>query len=144
MIIKYFDDFAGTWTDISGATGSTLEFGASGWTTSPETWLIWGTISQAGTNDPTLTIVRDNAGAGENLVATYLSTGTYNINSPDSIFQTSNFWGFVSNQSSIDSDSIVIQTFVVDSDNLKIFTYKGGSLTDDILLNTSFEFRYHY
>lgn len=144
MIIKYFDDFEGTWTDISGATGSTLEYGASGWTTSPETWLTWGTISQTGSSAPTLTIVRDNAGVGANLVATYVGTGEYNIYSPDSIFDTANFWGIVANQSSINSDQIVIQTYVVDSDNLKIFTYKSGSLTDDILLNTSFEFRYHF
>lgn len=61
MIIKYFDEFEGVWIDISGATGSTLEYDGSGWTSTGEQWRIEGTIRQDATDDPTLNIFINNA-----------------------------------------------------------------------------------
>lgn len=143
MIIKYFDEFEGTWIDISGATGSTLEYGASGWTSTAEIFYVYGTITQTGSSAPSLTIIRDNAGYGANLVPTYVNTGEYNIYSPDSIFSGANAWVLFANHAGINTDQVVIQTYTVDSDNLKVYTYKSGSLSDDILLDTAFEIRYH-
>jgi hypothetical protein len=141
MIIKYFDDFSGTWTDISGATGSTLEFGASGWTSTAEYRVLIGTISQTGTDAPTIDSYKDS-GYLAGLTLTYVGTGEYNIESDDDIFDPAlGFWCSFSNHSSINSDVVSIQTYIVNTSNLKILTYKSGSLTDEILLNTPFEIR---
>jgi hypothetical protein len=73
---------------------------------------------------------------------TYVGTGEYNIESDDDIFDsTLGFWCNFANHSSINSDVVSIQTYIVDVSNLKILTYKSGSLTDEILLNTPFELR---
>ena len=141
MIIKYFDEFEGTWIDISGSTGSTLEFGASGWTSTPEYRVLIGTISQTGTDAPTIDAYKDS-GYLAGLTLTYVGTGEYNIESDDDIFDpTQGFWCNIANHSSINSDTVSIQTYIVNVSNLKIFTYKGGSLTNEILLNTPFEMR---
>ena len=142
MIIKYFDEFEGVWIDISGATGSTLEYDGSGWTSTGEYREIVGTISQSGSSAPTINTYRDLGGYATNFTLTYVGTGEYNIQSADDIFDpTMGFWCSFSNQSSINSDSVSIQTYIVDVSNLRIFTYKSGSLADDILLNTPFEIR---
>jgi hypothetical protein len=76
------------------------------------------------------------------LTLTYVGTGEYNIESADDIFDPSlGFWCNFANHSSINADVVSIQTYIVDVSNLKIFTYKGGSLSDDILLDTPFEIR---
>ena len=141
MIIKYFDEFEGTWIDISGSTGSTLEFGASGWTSTPEYRVLIGTITQTGTSAPTINAYKDS-GYLAGLTLTYVGTGEYNIESDDDIFESAmGFWCNFANHSSINSDVVIIQTYIVNVSNLKIFTYKGGSLTNEILLNTPFEMR---
>jgi hypothetical protein len=141
MIIKFFDEFEGTWVDISGSTGSTLEYDGSGWTSTPEYRVLIGTISQTGSGDPTIDSYKDS-GYLAGLTLTYVGTGEYNIESDDDIFDPSlGFWCNFSNHSSINTDTVSIQSFIVDVSNLKIFTYKGGALTDEILLNTPFEFR---
>jgi predicted small secreted protein len=141
MIIKFFDEFEGVWIDISGQTGSSLEYDGSGWTSTPEYRVVIGTISQTGTSAPTINPYRDS-GYIAGFTLTYVGTGEYNIESADNMFDTTNnFWCNFSNHSSINSDWIVIQTYVVNATNLKIFTYKGGSLTNEILLNTPFELR---
>jgi hypothetical protein len=141
MIIKYFDEFEGTWIDISGATGSTLEYDGSGWTSTPEYRVLIGTITQTGTDAPTIDAYKDS-GYLAGLTLTYVGTGEYNIESDDDIFDTTQgFWCNFANHSSINSDVVSIQTYIVNVSNLKIFTYKGGSLTNEILLNTPFEMR---
>jgi hypothetical protein len=141
MIIKFFDEFEGTWIDISGSTGSTLEYDGSGWTSTPEYRVLIGTISQTGTDAPTIDAYKDS-GYLAGLTLTYVGTGEYNIESADDIFDPAmGFWCNFANHSSINTDTVSIQSFIVDVSNLKIFTYKGGALTDDILLNTPFEFR---
>jgi len=141
MIIKYFDEFEGVWIDISGQTGSSLEYDGSGWTSTPEYRVVIGTISQTGTDAPTIDAYKDS-GYVAGFTLTYVGIGVYNIESDDNMFDTTNnFWCNFSNHSSINSDWIVIQTYVVNASNLKIFTYKSGSLTNEILLNTPFELR---
>lgn len=141
MIIKYFDEFEGTWIDISGQTGSTLEYDGSGWTSTPEYRVLIGTITQAGTGAPTIDSYKDS-GYLAGLTLTYVGTGEYNIESVDDIFDpTLKFWCSFSSHSGINADTISIQSYIVDVSNLRIFTYKAGSLSDDILLNTPFELR---
>jgi hypothetical protein len=141
MIIKYFDEFEGVWIDISGETGSTLEYDGSGWTSTPEFRVLIGTISQTGTDAPTINAYKDS-GYLAGLTLTYVGTGEYNIESADSIFDpTLGFWCNFANHSSINSDSVIIQTYIVNTANLKILTFKSGGLTDEILLNTPFELR---
>lgn len=143
MIIKYFDDFAGTWIDISGTTGSTLEYGASGWTATTEIWRIEGNIRQDGTDDPTLHIIIDNTGAGASLVATRVAAGEYNIYCPDAIFDTpTGGWQMLGNQSTSTEWGMFVMKRV-DDNNIKIYTYEKDVLTDGLLDYTSFEFRYH-
>ena len=138
MIIKYFDEFEGVWIDISGETGSTLEYDGSGWTSTPEFRVLIGTISQTGTDAPTIDAYKDS-GYLAGLTLTYVGTGEYNIESADDIFDPSlGFWCNFANHSSINSDSVIIQTYIVNTSNLKILTFKGGSFTDEILLNTPF------
>jgi hypothetical protein len=141
MIIKYFDEFEGVWINISGATGSSLEYDGSGWTSTPEFRVLIGTISQTGTDAPTINAYKDS-GYLAGLTLTYVGTGEYNIESADDIFDpTLGFWCNFANHSSIDADTVSIQTSIVDVSNLKILTYKSGTLTDEILLNTPFELR---
>ena len=141
MIIKYFDEFEGTWIDISGQTGSSLEYDGSGWTSTPEYRVLIGTMTQVGSSAPTIDAYRDS-GYLVGLTLTRVSTGQYNIESVDDIFDpTMGFWCNFANHSSINTDSVGIQTYIVDVSNLRIFTYKSGSLSDDILLNTPFELR---
>jgi hypothetical protein len=141
MIIKYFDEFEGVWIDISGETGSTLEYDGSGWTSTPEFRVLIGTISQAGASAPTITDFKDS-GYLAGLTLTYIGTGEYNIESADDIFDpTLKFWCSFSSHAGINADPVSIQSYIVDVSNLRIFTYKSGSLSDDILLNTPFEFR---
>jgi hypothetical protein len=141
MIIKYFDEFEGVWIDISGATGSTLEYDGSGWTSTPEYRVLIGTITQTGTAAPTINSYKDS-GYLAGLTLTYVDVGEYNIESVDDIFDpTLGFWCNFANHSAINADTVSIQTYIVDVSNLKILTYKGGSLTDDVLLDTPFEIR---
>lgn len=141
MIIKYFDEFEGVWIDISGQTGSALEYDGSGWTSTPEYRVLIGTMTQAGSSAPTIDAYRDS-GYLVGLTLTRVSTGQYNIVSVDDIFDpTMGFWCSFSNHSGINSDWVIIQSYIVNVSNLRIFTYKSGSLSDDILLNTPFELR---
>lgn len=141
MIIKYFDEFEGVWIDISGQTGSTLEYDGSAWTSTPEYRVLIGTMTQVGSAAPTIDAYRDS-GYLVGLTLTYVGTGEYNIESADDIFDpTMGFWCNFANHSGINSDTVSIQTYIVDVSNLRIFTYKSGSLSDDILLNTPFELR---
>lgn len=137
MIIKFFDEFDGVWIDITGSTGSSLEYDGSGWTSTPEYREIIGTISQSGVTDP---VLNEYKNAGYTLTATYIDVGEYNIEINDTIFDF-NFWVNFANHSAINNDQVTIQTYVEDSSNLRIYTYKSGSLSDDILLDTPFEIR---
>lgn len=146
MIIKYFDEFEGTWIDITGATGSTLEFGPSGWTTTPEVGILNGSISQSGTNAPTLIINKDNKEVASSLTTSYDNVGEYTINSTSALFAIGGSNAvprqFLGMQTSV-VDAIVFNIIRQDDYNIKIYTYKGGSLTDELLSNTSFEFIFY-
>lgn len=146
MIIKYFDEFEGTWIDITGATGSTLEYGPSGWTTTPEVGILNGSISQSGTNPPTLIINKDNKDIEGSLTITYDNVGEYTINSTSALFAVGGANAvprqFLGTQTSV-TDWVVFNIVRQDDYNIKIYTYKSGSLTDGMLTDTSFEFIFY-
>ena len=74
MIIKYFDEFNGQWLDITGTTGTTLQFDdASGWV-GVSNKVIKGNISQVGTDAPTIDIFENTTGA---TFTTSRTTNTY-------------------------------------------------------------------
>jgi len=139
MIIKYFDEFEGVWIDISGATGSTLEYGASGWTSTPEVWRVEGNIRQEGTDDPTLTIFVNNANV--TLTPTRVDVGRYNIQADTGIFQTNAAMQFLGNQSTSTEWGMFVMKRV-DDQNIEIYTYEKDVLTDGLLDYTSFQFIY--
>jgi hypothetical protein len=45
MVIKYFQEFDGSWLDITGNVGDTLTLTASGWVTAPKGGVVWGAIT---------------------------------------------------------------------------------------------------
>jgi hypothetical protein len=139
MIIKYFDEFEGVWIDISGATGSTLEYGASGWTSTGEVWRVEGNIRQEGTDNPTLTIFVNNANI--TLTPTRVDVGRYNIQADSGIFQTTEAMQFLGNQSTSTEWGMFIMKRV-DAQNIEIYTYEKDVLTDGLLDYTSFQFIY--
>lgn len=139
MIIKYFDEFEGVWIDISGATGSTLEYDGSGWTSTAEVWRIEGNIRQVGTNDPTLTIFVNNANIV--LTPTRVDVGRYNIQADSGIFEPTGGMQFLGNQSlSTEWGMFVMKR--IDNENIEIYTYEKDVLTDELLDYTSFQFIY--
>lgn len=93
MIIKYFDDFNGTWNDVSGSTGSTLVLNEDGeWTTSVGYKVYVGLVTQTGTSDPTDIELENTLGFTVNwkrsLAGSYyinVASGTFD---PDKTFVT--------------------------------------------------------
>lgn len=139
MIIKYFDEFEGTWLDISGQTGSSLEYDGSAWTSTPEQWRIEGTIRQTGTGDPDLNILVNNANV--TLTATYVSAGIYNIEANYTIFDTVSSLQFLGNQAN-STEWVTFKMKRVDDYNIEIHTYEKETLTNELLDYTSFQFIY--
>ena len=139
MIIKYFDEFDGVWLDISGATGSTLEYDGSAWTSTPEQWRIEGTIRQVSTDDPVLNIFVNNANI--TLTADRIGVGHYNIEADYTIFDPLSSLQYLGNQStSTEYGSFIMKR--VDDYNMEIYTYERDTLTDELLDYTSFQFIY--
>ena len=139
MIIKYFNDFDGNWVDISGQTGSSLEYDGSGWTSTPETWRIEGNIRQAASADPTLTIFVNNANV--TLTPTRVTNGVYNIEADYAIFMPTEGMQFLGNQSTSTEWGMFVMKRV-DDFNIEIYTYEKDVLTDELLDYTSFQFIY--
>ena len=139
MTIKYFDEFEGVWIDITGATGSSLEYDGSGWTSTPEQWRIEGTIRQTGSTDPDLFIFVNNANV--TLTATRSAVGVYNIEANYQIFDTASGLQFLGNQStSTEYGSFIMKR--IDGYNIEIYTYERDALADELLDYTSFQFIY--
>jgi hypothetical protein len=76
MIIKYFDEYEGAWLDISGETGSVLQYGASGWTSAPTKKVYNALISQTGTDAPEAIELENSLGA---VTWSYVSSGIYQL-----------------------------------------------------------------
>jgi len=138
MIIKYFDEFEGQWLDITGTTGTTLQFNdASGWVGVPNK-VIKGNISQAGTSDPTIVEFENTTGA--TLSTTRTTNGIYRINSNISLWTASTMFITIGNNQLKNGDYTFIMQYGT-ATRLDLFTYQGASLTDEILGNTSFEIK---
>ena len=139
MIIKYFDEFEGVWIDISGQTGSSLEYDGSGWTSTGEQWRIEGTIRQTGATAPTINTFINNASV--TLTPTRLGIGHYNIEANYTIFATGSGLQFLGNQStSTEYGSFIMKR--IDDYNMEIYTYERDALADELLDYTSFQFIY--
>lgn len=140
MIIKYFDEFDGEWIDITGTTGQGLEYGASGWTqTSKSAYQTFvGEFTQVGTSDPSLTTFFNNTGA--TFTITRQGTGHYRLDSDISLFVKTEMWWYIGNNQLTQAD-FVYQLIYETSTQMSIYSYKAGTLNDDALEHTSFEFR---
>jgi len=138
MIIKYFDEFEGQWLDITGATGTTLQYDdASGWV-GVSSKLIRANISQVGTSNPTIDIFENTTGA--TLTTSRTLTGIYRINSDISLFTTNTMFIMFGNNQIKNGDYTFIMQYGT-ATRLDVFTYQGSTLTDDSLGNTSFEIK---
>lgn len=138
MKIKYFDDFNGTWLDISGTTGTTLQFNdASGWIGVPNK-VIKGNITQTGTNAPTINIFENTTGATFTTIR--FTDGQYRITSNISLWTANTMFITIgNNQTKLGLFSFVFQ--YNNFDKIDLFTYDGINLTDEVLSNTSFEIK---
>ena len=140
MIIKYFDEFEGEFIDITGTTGQGLEYGASGWTqTSKSAYKSFvGEFTQVGSSDPSITTFFNNTGATYTIQRD--AQGVYRLESNISIFVKTQMWWYIGNNQLTDN-SYTYQAMYLSSTQMQINSYKGGTLNDDALEHTSFEFR---
>ena len=138
MIIKYFDEFEGQWLDITGTTGTTLQYNdASGWI-GVSNKVIKGNISQVGTSDPTIDIFENTTGA--TLTTSRSNTGIYRIDSNIALWTATTMFIIFGNNQIKNGDYTFIMQYGTDK-RLDLFTYEGASLTDELLGNTSFEIK---
>jgi hypothetical protein len=138
MIIKYFDEFNGKWLDITGTTGTTLQYNdASGWVGVPNK-IIKGNISQVGTSDPTIYIFENTTGA--TFTTTRSITGIYRINSNIPLWTASTMFITIGNNQLKNGDFVFNMQYGT-STRLDLFTLLDGVLTDELLGNTSFEIK---
>jgi hypothetical protein len=138
MIIKYFDEFNGEWIDITGTTGTTLQFNdASGWTGVPSK-VIRGNVSQDSTFAPTLDIFENTTGA---VLSTSRSTdGQYRIESDISLWTANTM--FMTIQNSQDKNGVFTYLLQYGTDkSLDLYSYAGNALSDNCLGKTSFEIK---
>jgi phage-related protein len=138
MIIKYFNEFEGQWLDITGTTGTTLQYNdASGWV-GVSNKVIKGNLSQIGTSDPTINIFENTTNA--TLTTSRNNTGIYRIDSNIAIWTTSTMFITIGNNQNKNGD-FVFNLQYGNSTRLDLFTLLDGVLTDELLGNTSFEIK---
>lgn len=138
MIIKYFDEFLGQWSDITGTTGTTLTYNdASGWV-GVANKVIRGNITQTGTSAPVITEFENTTGA---ILSTSRSTnGQYRIDSDISLWTTTTMFITIGNNQTKNGVFAFIMQYGTDK-RLDLYTYDGTTLTDEVLGNTSFEIK---
>lgn len=138
MVIKFFDEFNGVWADITGTTGTTLQYDdVSGWV-GVGNKIIRGNISQTGTNAPTIDIFENTTGA--TLSTSRTTTGIYRIDSDISLWTASTMFILIGNNQIKNGDYTFIMQYGT-ATRLDLFTYEGATLTDELLGNTSFEIK---
>jgi len=138
MIIKYFNEFQGQWLDITGTTGTTLQYNdASGWV-GVTNKVIKGNISQVGTSYPTIIIFENTTGA--TLTTSRTNAGIYRIDSNIALWTTSTMFITIGNNQNKNGD-FVFNIQYGNSTRLDLFTLLDGVLTDELLGNTSFEIK---
>lgn len=142
MIIKFFDEQIGEWYDITGTNQQSLQYdaAASGWvTTSKNAYKsLVGEFTQVGTSDPSLTTFFNDTGA--TFTITRQGTGHYRLDSNISLFVKTEMWWYIGNNQ-LTQESYTYQAIYETSTQMSIYSYKGGTLNDDALEHTSFEFR---
>jgi len=138
MIIKYFNEFQGQWLDITGTTGTTLQYNdASGWVGVPNK-VLKGNLSQSGASAPTINIFENTTGA--TFTTQRFTDGQYRILSDISVFTSTTMYITIGNNQT--KNGIFAYCFQYNNvDKIDLFTYDGTTLTDDVLGNTSFEIK---
>jgi hypothetical protein len=137
MIIKYFDEFNGEWIDITGTTGTTLQFNdASGWTGVPNQ-VIRGHISQDSTSAPTIVLFENTTGA--TLTTSRSTDGQYRIDANLKIWTSSMFITIGNPQTKVGVYSYIL-AFNTDT-RLDLYSFNGATQSDNALGNTSFEIK---
>jgi hypothetical protein len=138
MIIKYFNEFEGQWLDITGTTGTTLQYNdVSGWVGVPSK-VIKGNITQGGTSAPTIDIFENTTGA--TLSTARLTNGQYRIDSDISLWTTSTMFITIGNNQTKNGVFSFVMQYGTDK-RLDLYTYDGATLTDEVFGNTSFEIK---
>jgi phage-related protein len=138
MIIKYFNEFEGQWLDITGTTGTTLQYNdASGWVGVPNK-VIKGNISQVGTNAPTINIFENTTGA--TFTTSRTVNGIYRIDSSINLWTSTTMFITIGNNQLKNGDFVFNMQYGT-STRLDLFTLSDGVLTDELLGNTSFEIK---
>ena len=138
MIIKYFDEFNGVWLDVTGTTGTTLQFNdASGWVGVPNK-VIRGNITQTSINAPLIDEFENTTGSTFNM--TRVSNGQYYFDSALSLFTTNTMFITIGNNQTKNGVFSYVFEYVGDK-RLNLFSYDGNTLTDEVLGNTSFEIK---
>ena len=124
--------------DITGTTGTTLQFNdTSGWI-GVQNKVIKGNISQVGINAPTINIFENTTGA--TLTPYYSAVGEYAVQSNISLFTSNTMFITIGNNQVKDRS----YTYIIKQSNnyeIYIFTYNNGSAENDCLGNTSFEIK---
>lgn len=138
MIIKYFDDFNGVWLDVSGTTGTTLQYNdVSGWIGVPNK-VIKGNLSQSGNDAPTMTIFENTTGA--TLTTNIQFAGLYYIDSDISIFTNNTMFITFGNTQDKHGDYKFIMNYD-SAQRVYLYTYDGTTLSNGVMNNTSFEIK---
>ena len=138
MIIKYFNEFEGQWLDITGTTGTTLQYNdASGWV-GVSNKVIKGNLSQVGTSAPTINIFENTTGA--TFTTSRTGNGIYRIDSSINLWTSTTMFITISNNQIKNGDYTFIMQYGT-ATRLDVFTYQGTTLTDELLGNTSFEIK---
>ena len=140
MIIKYYDEFNGQFIDLTGTTGQGLEYGPSGWvTTSKSAYLTFvGEMNQSGTDDPTITTYFNNTGATFTMGRD--DVGYYRLFASVATFVEGEMWWYIGNNQTT-FGYYNFQAQFINSTQMQIITRDNGSVADDLLQHTSFEFR---
>jgi len=133
MDLKYFENIDGTWLDISGQPGASLEYSeASGWVTSGGYKKYVAQISQSGSDDPTAIVLENTLGFVPDWKRA--ASGVYGFD-----------WDgdFVSTKAAIYMSPLYqAKDFYFDYEaDYDVTIYSGGN--DNYISKTTFELRYY-
>jgi hypothetical protein len=133
MNLKYFENIDGSWIDITGQTGASLEYDAeaSGWVTTTGKYKKYvAQLNQSGGDPPSATVIENTLG----FVPSWSYTG-------GSIYGFDWDGDFVANKCFIIfTNGGIKQVWYSFNDTYDINIYSSG---DDYIINASFELRYY-
>ena len=133
MDLKYFDAIDGAWYDVSGNTGSGLEYDGSGWVTTGGYKKYVAQITQSSTDAPVVIVLENTLGFEP--VWEYDSNGVYGFNW-DGDFDNGKVYNYISQYFANNNDSWIEydQAF-----NITLYSSKG----DDNINKQTIEIRYY-